>query len=318
VRDSATAWVWSRLDRPFDEVRVTGALLGLDEAGARHLLARLLLEGEEAGDLLAAAPELLRVLSNRMGMVLRTEDTIRGSVQWSATISGRAATGFQVERYVCAVPVRDHDIVENRALAAALVELRRRSGDLRGLGAEPPDHREAGWARLAGRAGSLGDHQRLRGVDRHRPSGRERARVRSGPARARYEPALALLERVERGPSLGDLETFVDRRHRAGHELLRTVAIALESTGRPSGPLRAWRGGLYDGHLRYLPPGERGSGVDGGVLLDGCLFVGPHGVVPAPSGPIRCTVVVHSPADVVDGLERAEGGPSTTRAPSVR
>ena len=117
---SATAWLWARLHRPFDDVEAVRALLGVDDGTARHLLARLVLASDEARRLVEATPPLIRVLRNTQGTVLRTEPSIRGPVQWSATIAHRAASGFQDDLYVCAMAVRDYDLAENRALAAAL------------------------------------------------------------------------------------------------------------------------------------------------------------------------------------------------------
>lgn len=303
----ATAWLWHRLHRPLDEVQATRAVLGVDEAAARNVLARLLLESDEARAVLDTAPHVIRVLRNQQGTVVRTEASIRGPVLWAATISHRAASGFQDDLYVCAMPVRDYDIAENRALAAALDELRRAGRQLDGIPADPPDPHHVAIRSRGRRAGTLGGHPRLRGVPQKRPSPRDLAKVRTGTARALYEPAVALLERIAEGPRLADLTRFVDRVNAAHHDLLRQVVTEVERCGAEVPGLRTWRGQLFSGHLRYLPPRERGAGLEAGVLLDDVVFaLAPTaGHRPAttagagsPSGPGRRTVVVRELEDV--------------------
>lgn len=270
---TATGWLWERLNRPFDEVQVTRALLGFDEVSARHLLARLLLESDEARRLLEVAPQLVRMLRNQQGMVVRLEPSIRGPVLWPETISHRAASGFQDDLFVCATPVRDYDVPENRALLAALHDLRRAGQVLDALPGDPPSMHQASLRAAARRAGHHAGHNRFRKVPSKRPVVRDLTKIRTGPAAVAYEPAVAVLERVARGPALHDLDPFVDRRHAAGHELLRLVLTGLERAGMEPIQLRTWRGQLFSGHLRYVPAGERGAREPGVVLLDDVAFI---------------------------------------------
>lgn len=319
---STTAWVWDRLHRPFDEVQVVRALLGWDEAAARLLLARLLLGSDEARRLLEATPPLIRVLRNRQGTVVRTEPSIRGPVLWSATISHRAASGFQDDLYVCAMAVRDHDVAENRALAAAL-DVLRRAGRLLDTAADSHDGHDATLVARGRRAAHLASHPRLRGVATKRPSARELTKVRSGSARASYEPAVALLDRAARGPALGELEPLVDPEHRAHHGLLRLVVDELEGYGAPLEPLRTWRGQLFSGHLRYLPPVRRSraqrAGTPVGVAVGPLTFALPEpggadgGPGAAPAAGPRVVVVRGA-----DDVRRAVRAPVATAAGGSR
>lgn len=270
---TATMWLWERLSRPFDEVQVTRALLGFDEVSARHLLARLLLESDDARRLFEVTPQLIRVLRNQQGMVVRVEPSIRGPVLWPETISHRAASGFQDDLFVCATAVRDYDVPENRALLAALHDLRRAGQMLDALPGDPPSAHQASLRAAARRAGHHAGHSRLRKVPSKRPDVRDLTKIRTGSASAAYGPAVAVLERVARGPSPDDLVPFIDRRHAADHELLRLVVTGLERAGMQPIQLRTWRGQLFCGHLRYLPAGERGSRQPGVVVLDDVVFV---------------------------------------------
>lgn len=311
----ASRWLWDRLNRPFDEVQVVRALLGLDEPTAHHLLARLVLGSEQAERLLEVAPQLIRVLRNEQGTLVRVEASIRGPILWPATISHRAASGFQDDLFVCASAVRNYDVAENRALAAALHELRRAGRQLDALGAEPSCRTHLALRSVARRASSLANHARLRHVATKRPSSRDLAKARSGTARVAYQPALDLLERISAGPALDDVAPFVDRRNAAHHDLLRTVVTALEAQGRVVAPFRSWRGELFSGHLRYLPPGERGAGQPAGVLLDDVAFVaaGPDeaGVAAAlrRRHPHHRVVVVTEPEVVGHELSRGPAAP---------
>ena len=310
---SATAWLWDRLHRPLDVVQATRALLGVDEVAARYLLGRLLLDSDEAHALLDATPRLLRVLKNQQGTVVRTEASIRGPVLWSATIAHRAASGFADDLYVCAMAVRDYDLAENRALAAALRLLARAGRALDGVPVQPRDHRHAELRAGAKRAAALAAHPRLRGVTSRRPAPRELAKIRAGTARAAYEPAVALLDRVARGPQLDDLLPFVDEPNADAHDLLRLVVSCVERTGQVVEPLRTWRGQLFSGQLRYLPPRPGGPPGTSGVALGDLVLVPPgrdHPGDPAVAarGSGRSVVVATSPdvagRAVTDALRR--------------
>jgi hypothetical protein len=287
--------VWDRLNRPLDDVQATRALLGFDEASARHVLARLLLASDEAREVLESTAHVIRVLRNEQGTLVRSEPSIRGPVLWTETVSLRAASGFQNDLYVCAMPVRNYDIAENRALAAALGELRRAGRLLDGVKAGPPDAHQELLRGRARRAAQLGSHPRLHGVPTRRPQSRDLTRIRNGQARGLYGAAVALLERVAEGPRLEDLSPFVDRANAAHHELLRTVVGEVERSGRAVAPFRTWRGQLYSGHIRYLPPRERSGGAVSGVVLDDVVLTLSERSEPA-AGHRR--VVVRQPADV--------------------
>jgi hypothetical protein len=274
VTASAIGWIWERIQRPCDHVAVVRALAGFDEAASRTVVARLLLASAEARRLLEATPHLIRVLRNQQGTRIRIEPSIRGPVLWSATITHRAATGFSDEVFVCASAVRDYDVAENRALAAGLRELRQAGRQLDVDEAETC--RELAALRAAGRrAAQLGGHTRLRGVPTRWPSTRDLAKIRQGTARVAYQPALDLLERITTGPPLEEVTAFVDADNAAHHGLLRLVTTELEAAGVEVGPFRTWRGQLFSGHLRYLPPGRRGAGAPSGVILDDVAFVLP-------------------------------------------
>jgi hypothetical protein len=295
---------------------VTRALLGLDEVGARHLLARLLLDSDEGCALLDAAPRLIRVLKNQQGTVVRAEASIRGPVLWNATIAHRAASGFADDLYVCAMAVRDYDLAENRALAAALRALAMAGRALDGVPASAGDSRQLELRAGARRAAALAAHPRLRGVATRRPPPRELAKVRAGTARVAYGPALALLERVSRGPQLDELLPCLDRANAEHHELLQLVVRHVERTGQLVEPFRTWRGQLFSGHLRYLPPRPGGRPGTSGVALGDLVLVLPGAVDPqdpaaatTSAGPRGRPVVLATGSEVVgatvtEALER--------------
>lgn len=268
--------LWARMARPFVLAEVVDAFLGLPMELVEHLAAVKLASGDEAGDLLAAMPTLLRSLTTSVASVsVRSRGEIRGPVLWSETFSARAASGGQTDLFVCTSPQRDYETAENRVLVAALAAIADASKALEGRpGAEYED-----WALRVARervrtAGQYLAHPALVRVTRAHPAPRTVKRARGGKKGDRYGPAFAMLERADEALGPDDLAPFTDRRTRLQHRVLLAVLDELDRRGLHLPALRVEQGRLLAGPVSYVHPRTLGHRdrlhgiVVGEVLLD--------------------------------------------------
>ena len=95
------------LARPYDPEKVTSALLGLPSRTTRQMIGAVLATSEEAEDLLAAMPTIVR------SMAIATTDRaercfgeIRGPVLWGETMSARSSSAGDPGLFVCATTTK--------------------------------------------------------------------------------------------------------------------------------------------------------------------------------------------------------------------
>jgi hypothetical protein len=272
---SGLAAVMGRLARPYDPERVTAALLGMRARLARQLVGTVLATSDEAEELLAAMPTIVRSLAiATTDRPERCYGELRGPVLWAETMSARSASAGDPGLFVCATTTKAYDTDENRVLKAALEAVHRAGRRAEAL-AEGYGEDVAKRARHNSQvAARLLDHQTLAQVPLTTPGGRALRRTRAGSRRHTYRPALAVLHRA--GEPLGPhhLAALADARTRAQHDLLAATLQHLEAVTGTRPPLRSDRGGLTTGPLTFHHPGraEDPGQLDGitigGVLLD--------------------------------------------------
>ncbi len=268
-----TEELWRRLARPFDPGEVAEVLLGIPVDVTTQLADAVIATGDEATVLLEAMPTLLRRL--RMGSnrhVERSASGIRGPVLWAATTAARSSSFGHPGVYVCCVPGRDYDVVENRVLVAALRTLVQAGHRVRAL--VGPEGVGDGLARRAvantDLATSYLGHRAFALVQPAAPNGRRSLRsLASGRGSTAYRPALALLEKAAEPFEPEELMPFCERSTRPHHELLLAAIDALESQGPRLPALRAESGTLIVGPFDYVHPGGGRTGSPHIALLRG-------------------------------------------------
>lgn len=277
----ATRALWERLRRPFDVVAMVDAVLGLSPNVVRQLSGTMLATSAEAEALLSGMPHTIRSLAmSTTSAPERCRGELRGPVLWSETMSARSSSAGLQDLYICSSPQRAYDIPENQILAAALVCIRDAGRGVDSMSAQAYDDETLRHARHNGmRAIRFLEHRTLAAVSRERPSSRALKRTRNGSRRMTYEPALAMLKRAADPLTADDILPFCDRRTRAQHGLVISLAERLEARGVVLEPFRAFGGILYSGPIRYNHPRRLGDrSRPHGVMLGGVLVDVPERV----------------------------------------
>jgi hypothetical protein len=261
---SATQAILRRLARPYDPVKVVGALLGLPPRVARQLVGSTLATSEEVEVLLEAMPRIVRSLAiATTDRPERCYGELRGPVLWSETMSARSASAGDPGLFVCATTTKAYDTDENRVLKAALDVIRRAGADA-DQGSDSHDEVIRRARHNGHRAAHLLEHRTLSGVPVTRVAGRALTRTRAGSRRGTYRPAIDVLHRA--GDPLGEteLEALTDA---ATGAQLALLVLAVESVEERLGApvvLRSARGGITGGPVTYDHLG--------GVTVDGRLI----------------------------------------------
>ncbi len=265
---SPTAAVLERLARPYDPVRIVGALLGLPPRIARQLVGGVLATSDQAEDLLDAMPRIVRSLAiATTDRAERCYGELRGPVLWSETMSARSASAGDSGLFVCATTTKAYDTDENRVLKAALAAIQRAGADA-DLGHDGHHDEVARRARQNGhRAAHLLEHRTLSAVPVTRVSGRALTRTRAGSRRGTYRPAIEMLRRAAEPLTAVHLEAYADQPTGAQIDLLARAIASVETRTGARLTLRSSRGGLVGGPVTYDHLG--------GVTVDGRLITGP-------------------------------------------
>lgn len=262
---TGTAVVLARLIRPYDAARVVGALCGQPQRVARQLVGAVLSTSDEAEDLLDAMPSIVRSLSiATTDRPERCYAELRGPVLWSETMSARSASAGDPGLFVCSTTTKAYDTAENRLLKAALATIERAGRDAT-MNLDPTSDdvvRRARHNEL--RARHLLEHRTLTAVPVTRVTGRAMRRTRAGSRRGTYQPAVALLRRAQDPVRPVHLEEWLNDAVVADHDLLARTLVAREARRGVRTTMRASRGGLVSGPIRY----DHLAGVSiGGMLI---------------------------------------------------
>lgn len=248
---TATQAILRRLARPYDPVKVVGALLGLPPRVARQLVGRALATSEEVETLLDAMPRIVRSLAiATTDRAERCYGELRGPVLWSETMSARSASAGDPGLFVCATTTKAYDTDENRVLKAALDAIRQAGADA-DHGSDSHDDTVRRARQNGHRAAHLLEHRTLSAVPVTRVAGRALSRTRAGSRRGTYRPAIDVLHRA--GDPLADtqLEALTDAATAAQLTLFVQAVESVEArTGTPV-VLRSARGGLAGGPVTY-------------------------------------------------------------------
>lgn len=276
---SSTELMWERLARPYVTADVVDAVLGLPATVVRQLAGTLLATCAESEALLTATPVMLRSLS----IAITTSPEVcrgglRGPIQWSETMSARAASYGPDDIFVCATPSRAYDTPENRIMAAALNLIRVAGREADMVDSRQYDDVTLRRARQNGsRAQRFLDHRAMTSVPRQAPPPRVVQKVRAAARTRTYDPALAMLHRSNEPLSARDVVPFVDSRTRSQHNVLMAIVDGLAKAGIELPAFRAVGGGLEAGPVRYVHPRRRGSRTGNhGIFVGRVLVDVPH------------------------------------------
>jgi len=252
---------------------VSEALLGIPSRVIVELADAIISTGTEADALLKTLPALMRRL--RMGSgnhVERGAAGVRGPILWSETVAARSSSLGHDGVFVCSIPGRDYDVAENRALVAAL-----RAVVVSGERLATSFGRDAGDDAVAVAARSNAElasrylgHRALSQVGVGQSSRtRDRRSAISGRRGAGYEPAVALLRKLEEPFAPEELMPYCSRSTRRHHQLLVAAIESLESGGRPLPALRTEADAMVVGPYVYVHPrGNRTGHPELAVLYD--------------------------------------------------
>jgi hypothetical protein len=271
----AAAALWSRLARPFSLIEVVDALLGLSTEVVQQLAGVTVAVCDEAADLLADAPVLVRSLTTSVASVsLRTRGEVRGPVLWSETVSARAATAGDTDLFVCKSPQRDYDTPENQVLVRALKSIVDAGNAVELVGAHEYDDNTLRLARDRAReARRFLDHPALARVSRDQVKERTLKRAKNGKKGHRYGNAFRMLDRAAEPLNVTDLLPFCDRRTRLQHRVLLAAIEELESRGLTLPAMRVEGGILLAGPLTYIHPRRLRTRAHVHGLLVGDLLI---------------------------------------------
>jgi len=241
----------------------------MSPALSRHLVGALLATSGEAEGLLDRFPRMVRSLAvATIGKAQRFRGEIRGPVLWGETMGARSATFGDPGLFVCALPEKAYDTLENQVLVAALRVVRDAGHEGQALLAYDIDDDMARRARHnAHRAILCLDHRALETVTPARVSGRGLRRTRSAFRRRVYGPALNVLERAGTPITPDQVALYTDERTAAYHRLALTVLEELDKRSSVGDDVRVVEGGVRAGPLTFRHPAHSSQERPAGVLL---------------------------------------------------
>jgi hypothetical protein len=249
----STADLWDLVARPVNTIQAAEIMLGISASAARLLAAALHATSPEVDALLFAVPHMMRSLAIATTVAPeRSHGEVRGPIQWSETMSARAASAGDPMVFVCAAPGRAYDAPENRVLVAALESIRAAAASVEVGRLKHRDtalfHHIRGNATMARR---YLDHRSLNSIPRVKPTARELKRTRSGTRRRTYGSALLVLERQGAGFTGEDLALVADDATTAEHAAVVEAVRVLRAKGETIPGFRVRNGALTAGALTY-------------------------------------------------------------------
>jgi hypothetical protein len=271
-----TPELWDMVARPVNTIQAAEIMLGISASAARLLASALHATSPEVDALLYSVPRMMRSLAIATTIAPeRSHGEVRGPIQWSETMSARAASAGDPMVFVCAAPGRAYDAPENRVLVAALESVRASAvsievGRLRQRDTALFHHIRSNGSQ----ARRYLEHRSLSAIPRTKPSARELKRTRSGTRRRTYGPALLVLERVSAGFTGEDLDLVADDATAAEHQTVVRAVRVLTERGHEVPGFRIRNGALMAGPLTYRHRRSRHSDVPKGLSVDGRALEG--------------------------------------------
>lgn len=260
---SPTERLWRLLAHPIVAVEALEAVAGLTANEAAGLLGARVATSELASAYLRKVPSLLR--SGSITTVTEAEmcyNEVRGPIQWSETLSARAASGSGALVFVCTSTRRGYDTPSNRALKEALAILRDAAeavGPTTAL-ALSPDH-QSQIRRVRSQAIQYSYHRILQDVSGRRMAGRDLRKLSASRRSNTAQDSLDLIRFATDPLPASAVARLVDAETEAGHRLFLAVVAGLAEMGEHVLPVRVEKGAVIAGPASYRHHRARHAGV---------------------------------------------------------
>jgi hypothetical protein len=255
--------LWRLLAHPIVAVEALEAVVGLTTNEAAGLLGARVATSELASTYLRKVPSLLR--SGSITTVTEAEtcyNEVRGPIQWSETLSARAASGSGALVFVCTSTRRGYDTPSNRALKEALAILREAAeavGPTTALALSPDLQSQIRLIRS--QAVQYSYHRILQDVSNQRMAPRDLRKLSASRRSSAAEDSLELIRFATDPLPASAVARLVDSETEAGHRLFLAVVAGLAEMGENVLPVRVSDGAVVAGPATYRHHRARHSGV---------------------------------------------------------
>ncbi len=255
--------LWRLLAHPIVAVEALEAVVGLTANEAAGLLGARVATSELASTYLRKVPSLLR--SGSITTVTEAEtcyNEVRGPIQWSETLSARAASGSGALVFVCTSTRRGYDTPSNRALKEALAILREAAeavGPTTALALSPDLQSQI--RRVRSQAVQYSYHRILQDVSNQRMAPRDLRKLSASRRTSAAEDSLELIRFATDPLPASAVARLVDSETEAGHRLFLAVVAGLAEMGENVLPVRVAEGAVVAGAATYRHHRARHSGI---------------------------------------------------------
>ena len=255
--------LWRLLAHPIVAVEALEAVVGLTTNEAAGLLGARVATSELASTYLRKVPSLLR--SGSITTVTEAEtcyNEVRGPIQWSETLSARAASGSGALVFVCTSTRRGYDTPSNRALKEALAILREAAeavGPTTALALSP--ELQSQIRRVRSQAVQYSYHRILQDVSNQRMAPRDLRKLSASRRSSSAEDSLELIRFATDPLPASAVARLVDSETEAGHRLFLAVVAGLAEMGENVLPVRVAEGAVVAGPATYRHHRARHSGI---------------------------------------------------------
>ena len=256
--------MWRLLAHPIVAVEALEAVAGLTGNEAAGLLGARVATSQLAATFLRRVPALLR--SGSITTVTEAEtcyNEVRGPIQWSETLSARAASGSGALVFVCTSTRRGYDTPSNRALKEALAILRDAAeavGPTTALALSPDLQSQIRLVRS--QAIQYMHHRVLQDVSDQRMGARDLRKVSASRRASSAAESLELIRFATDPLPASAVARLVDEESESGHRLFLAVVAGLTVIGENVLPVIIREGAVVAGpatyrHHRAHHPGVR-------------------------------------------------------------
>jgi DNA-binding transcriptional regulator YdaS (Cro superfamily) len=250
---SPTERLWRLLAHPIVAVEALEVVAGLTANEAAGLLGARVTTSELAASFLRKVPALLR--SGSITTVTEAEmcyNEVRGPIQWSETLSARAASGSGALVFICTSIRRGYDTPSNRALKEALAMLRDSAeavGPTTALALSPDLQSQI--RRVRSQAVQYMHHRVLQDVSDKRMSGRDLRKVSASRRTSSASDSLELIRFATDPLPASAVARLVDDETESGHRLFLAVVAGLAVIGEDVLPVAVREGAVTAGPATY-------------------------------------------------------------------
>jgi DNA-binding transcriptional regulator YdaS (Cro superfamily) len=255
--------LWRLLAHPIVAVEALEVVVGLTTNEAAGLLGARVATSELAATYLRKVPALLR--SGSITTVTEAEvcyNEVRGPIQWSETLSSRAASGSGAQVFICTSTRRGYDTPANRALKEALAILRDAAeavGPTTALALSPDLQSQIRHVRS--QAIQYSYHRILQDVSGQRMGARDLRKLSASRRSSAAADSLELIRFATDPLPATAVARLVDAETEAGHRLFLAVVAGLADMGQNVLPVRVAEGAVIAGPATYRHHRARHPGV---------------------------------------------------------